>query len=428
MVNNINQLLVQARSSYNANNWSSLIQCLQLIQESKDPEIVKNQEQLLEFALAILEMGDFHQRWEIAKVFVRFGSAAIPPLLEILEDEERDEESRSFAAQILGELKNPESIPPLVDLIKISEDEELPAAAAAALAQMGAVAIPALTELLTEEDTRLLAVRSLCCIRRTETIAPLLTVVEDPEVEIRAAAVEALSSFHDSRVPPILLRALDDTAATVRRCAVLGLGFRPDLRDELDLVTKLFAKLYDFNQDVCCAAAQALSRIGGDDAQQHLFEVLMSPHTPVKLQLEIIRALSWIETPSSLEYLQLALNQLQSVTLWQEIVTVLGRVQQKELTAQAASILLEMLELRHRAVEIAAIKSAIALSLGQLGRIEAIEPLIELLADPDPQVRLHIVAALKNLAPVTAYEKLQDLANNSGSPLQPGVAAALAQW
>ncbi|MEH2095002.1 HEAT repeat domain-containing protein [Nostoc sp.] len=432
MVSNINQLLVQAHTAYNAADWSSLIQYLQQLilgTDSKHPEIVKNREYLLTLALSILEVGDFQQRWEITKVLTNLGNIAIPPLIEILEDEDAEEELRWYAARTLGEFQQPEAIAPLVELLKTGEDEELKAIAATALGQMGTVAIAAFSELLLNEDTRLLAVRSLSCIPQTETITPLLSVVQDSQPTIRTAAIEALSSFHDERIPPILLNALDDIAATVRRAAVIGLGFRPDLREALDLVARLQPKLYDFNLDVCCVAAVSLSRMGCDEAAKHLFDLLISPQTPIKLQLETIRALSWLETPSSLEYLQTAFNQITSETLWQEIVTVLGRVQKPQ-TTQAAEILLQILQSQHLAIEIVSVKSAIALSLGQLGEIQAIEPLIWLLADSNVSVRLHAIAALKNLDGEAAHQKLQQLANNAAltPDLQQGIAIALAEW
>ncbi len=445
-MSNINQLLVQAQTAYDAADWSSLIQYLQQLilgTDSEHPEIVKNREYLLTLTLSMLELGDFQQRWEITKVLTHLGNIAIPPLIEILKDENAEEELRWYAARTLGEFKHPDAIASLVELLKTDEDEELKAIAATALGQMGTLAIGALSELLLDENTRLLAVRSLSCIPQTQTITPLLSVVQDPQATIRTAAIEALSSFHDERVPPILLNALDDIAATVRRAAVLGLGFRPDLRETLDLVTRLQPKLYDFNLDVCCAAAVSLSRMRCDEAAQQLFKVLISPHTPLPLQLESIRALTWVGTPSSLEYLQTAFNQSTSETVWQEIVTVLGRVQKPQ-TTPAAEILLQILRClsygtlrerrasltQHPATEIASIKSAIALSLGQLGEMQAIEPLISLLADPNVSVRLHAIAALKNLDWEAAHQQLQQLANNATltPDLQQGIAIALAEW
>ncbi|MEH2212260.1 HEAT repeat domain-containing protein [Nostoc sp.] len=433
MVSNIKQLLVQAEAAHNAADWSSLIQYLQQLilgADSEHPEIVKNREYLLKFTLSMLEIGDFQQRWEITKVLTNLGNIAIPPLVEILEDEDAEEELRWYAARTLGEFKHPEAIASIVELLKNDRDEELKAIAATALGQMGTVAITSLTELLLDENTRLLAVRSLCCIRQPETITPLLSVVQDPQAAIRAAAIEALGSFDDERVPPVLLKALDDTAATVRRAAVLGLGFRPDLYQALDLITRLQPKLYDFNLDVCCAAAVTLSRIGSDDAAKHLFDLLISPQTPITLQLETIRALSWVGALSSLEYLQTALNQSTSETVWQEIVTVLGRVQKPQLTTPATEILLQILLTQHPATEIASIKSAIALSLGELGKMQAIEPLILLLGDSNASVRLHAIAALKNLDREATHQQLQQLANNDAitPDLKQGIAIALAEW
>lgn len=453
-MSNINQLLVQAQAAYNAADWSSLIQYLQQLilgADSEHPEIVKNREYLLNLALSMLEMGDFQQRWEITKVLTHLGNIAIPPLIDILEDEDAESELRWYAARTLGEFQHPKAIASMVELLKTDEDEELKVIAATALGQLGTVAIAALSELLLDEDTRLLAVRSLCCIRQPETITPLLSVIQDPQAAIRATAIEALSSFHDERVPPVLLNALDDVAATVRRAAVLGLGFRPDLRQTLDLVTRLQPRLYDFNLEVCCAAAVSLSRMGCDDAAKYLFDLLISLPTPLPLQLETIRALSWVGTPRSLEYLQTAFNQSTSETLWQEIVTVLGRVQKPQLTTPATEILLQILRClscgtlrerrvslqdaprtltQHPATEIANVKSAIALSLGQLGKMPAIEPLILLLADSNASVRLHAIAALKNLDAEVAHQQLQQLANNATltPDLQQGIAIALREW
>ncbi len=431
-MNNIDQLLIQALAAHNIADWSSLIQYLQEIisKSSQHPKIVENREQLLQLALSILEMGDFQQRWEITKVLTNLGNIAIPPLIDILEDEEAEEELRWYAARTLGEFRHPDVIAPLVELLKTEENEELKAMACAALGQMDTLAIAPISQLLIDENTRLLAVRSLFYIQHPDTILPLLSVVADPQPAVRAVAIEALSRFHDQRVPPVLLKALDDLASTVRQAAVQGLGSRPDLCEALDLVTKLQPKLNDLNENVSCAAAIALSRMGGDKAAQHLFAVLISPQTPLKLQLEIIRAFSWMQTLSAVKYLQQAINQCTSKVICQEIVTVLGRVQQPQLTKLATEILLETLQSKQKTTEIASIKSAIALSLGQLGKIEAIESLILLLAHEDPVVRLHAIAALKNLNSEIAHQQLQHFANDTTltPELQQGIAIALAEW
>lgn len=441
-------LLEQAQTARSLGNSSLLIQCLQQLilgeigvasghekekvvpRSAQAPTGESERSQLLDLAIDALASGDFHQRWDIAKVFPKLGQNAIAPLIEILEDEDAEEELRWFAARILGEFNHPDVIAALVEVLKTSDTEELSAMAAAALGQIGSPAVAAVTTLLVEEDTRLLAVRSLSHIRRSETIAPLLGVVQDPQISIRAAAIEALSSFHDSRIPPVLLNALDDLAAVVRREAVIGLSFRPDLREELDLVSQLMPRLYDFNLDVCAASAIALGRLGTDAAATALYQVLQSPNTPIKLQIETVRALGRVGTPTSLEYLRSSLNHLESETVWQEIVMVLGRVEQLDLKAKATEILIEMLQSTHPATQFSSIKQAIALSLGQLGEMQAIAPLIQLLADNDAGVRLHVITALKQLAPEAAHCQLQQLVTIEAlaPELKQGVMIALSEW
>lgn len=423
----------QAQVAHSSADWSLLLQCLQqlVLEKSKDLPNLPNKEveppqvKLLCWAMDVLEFGDFHQRWDVAKLLPKLGNA-IAPLMEILADEDADEELRWFSVRILGSFNHPDVIAALVELLLTSVSVEEKAMAAAALAEIGASAVAAITELLAS-DARLLAVRSLSYIRHSETIAPLLSVVCDPQIEVRSAAIEALSSFHDSRIPPVLLNALDDVGASVRREAAIGLSFRPDLREELDLVNRLLPRLYDFNLDVCIAAAIALGRLGTDAAATGLFQVLQSPHTPVALQIEIVRSLGRVGTENSLEYLHSSLYQLSS-EIWQEIVVVLGRIEQQQLKPFAAKILIELLT-HHPAME-ANVLQAIALSLGQLGQMPAIDPLIQLLAETDAAVRLHAIAALKQLAPETAYHKLEQMSSNGNltPELQQGVAIALQEW
>ncbi|BDA67148.1 HEAT repeat-containing PBS lyase [Calothrix sp. PCC 7716] len=401
-MNNINQLLVQTIAARDTADWSSFNQCKeQLLKENSNYlETVESQEDLLELALLIFEHSDFHSRWEVAKVFKRLGSVAIPKLVEILSDDTLDEELRWYAVRILGELKNESAIPVLIELIQTDDSEELKSMASVALGQLGSKAILSLSSLLADSDTRFLATQALCYIRNKETILPLLSVAEDFQVAVRVAAIEALSSFHDSRVLAVLLRSLDDESAQVRRTVVTGLGYRRDLHNsELDLVALLQPKLYDSDSRVASAAVVALSRMGDDAAAHHLYQFLLSQKAPLQLQIETIRALTWVGTISGLEYLQQALNIIRSQTLCEQIVTVLGRVQQSDLIHKAADILLEMLHQKHPACSIDTVRSAIALSLGQLGRVDAVEALTTLLNDSNTQVRLHALAALKNLAP-----------------------------
>jgi HEAT repeat protein len=432
----MSELLEQATAAAHQGNWSLLNQCLQHLPLGKNatdaavesaPLNETDLEQVLNLALDVLNAGDFRERWEVAKVFPKLGESAIAPLIEILEDDEAELEVRWFAGRILAEFNQPSVITTLVNLLKTAEDEELAAMAASALSSLGNSAVVALGGLLADPQTRLLATTALSQIRRPEIIEPLLSVVGDPQVAVRSTVIEALSSFHDPRIPPVLLEALDDRAAVVRKEAVTGLGLRSDLWAELDLLNRLKPLLYDFNREVCQQAAIALGRSGTNEAADALFEVLKSPATPVPLQIDFVRALGWVETAKALDYLQQALAHV-SVECLHEIIRVLGRIEQPALKAQAAQILLDFFHSEHPATTSATVKQALAQAWGHLGEMNTVDSLVRLLADSVDSVRWHAIAALKNFP--TAYQHLEQLAadENLTPAFKQGVAIALAEW
>ena len=429
----MSNILEQAQVAADRQNWPELVECLQQVTANgSQPQEQHILEQAVNLAIQALEWGDFQDRWEIAKVFPNLGNCAIAPLIAVLEDEDADTEPRWFAARILGKFDRPEVIQALVTLVKNS-DEELSQIAAETLGNFGTTAIESLANLLLQEESRQFATAALAQIRRTETIPPLLTVVGDSKVAVRVAAIEALSSFHDSRIPPVLVAALKDPATAVRKEAVRALGVRAYLDAELDLVNLLKPLLSDIRLEVCQSAAIALGRLKTDAAAAALFELLLHPATPVELQIETVRALSWSETATALEYLQQTLiaeiHNTNSLVC-QEIVTVLGRVEKPELKALAAEILSDLLASNHPAVEFTGIKQSLALGLGKLGDMRALDALISMLGDADNSVRLHCTAALKQLSAIEARQQLESLVKQESLEprLKEGIAIALQEW
>jgi HEAT repeat protein len=408
-------------------SWSNCVQPLSVLASQHHQAIPQNRcvpALWLDLALNLLVEGDFQTRWDVAKLLPRFGPNAIAPLIEILQDEETDWELLWFTVRLLGEFNHAAVIPVLINLL--NSESELSAAAAEALANLGNQAIPALTDLLPLPEFRLLAVRSLSRIRHSETIVPLLSIVTDPQPAIRAAAIEALSSFHDPRIFPVLAKALQDPAASVRQEAVTGLGMRT-VQTAANLVDLLAPYLTDLNPAVCRQAAIALGRLGNADAIQALTNTLRSPHTPLALQIEIVQSLSWTFTADVLRQFRDILPRA-SAEVYSEIVTALSKVEEPALRPQSAKILIDLLKVES-SIQSAQRKQSIALSLGRLGAIEALEPLICLLSDSDLRVQLHAIAALKQLDADAAHKRLKTLAEqNLSKALQQGVAIALAEW
>ncbi|MEQ9667495.1 HEAT repeat domain-containing protein [Coleofasciculus sp. G2-EDA-02] len=395
------KLLKQATVATEQGDWFSVTQCLQQLPlhecsyNSSNPE-TKELPLGLAIALTVLEQGDFQARWDIAKVLPQWGERIVAPLVQILEDEEKDLEQRWFAGRILGGFNTPEVIRTLVKLLDHSEDEELSAIAASALAAIGQPAVEALTDLLVQPEFRLFATRALAQMRCLEVIDPLLSVVHDPDVQVRLTAIAALSSFHDDRIVPVFQVALKDYAASVRKEAVMGLGLSASCETELEMVKHLQPLLYDVNLEVCEQAAIAIGRIGTDKAAEALFPVVRSPLTPLPLQMTVIQVLARIETATTLEYLHQALPAIAEDSIL-EIVRVFGRIETPNLKYQAAKILLDFFKSGHPSVETTAIKQALAYSWGQLGVADAMKALVQLQNDPQLSVKLHANAAIKQL-------------------------------
>ncbi len=379
----------------------------------------------LEAALDLLKVGDFHDRWDAVKIISACGDEAIALLLPLLRTD--DWELQWFIVRILGNLQNPKTIPTLVELIKVSH-ADVAGMAAGVLSNFGEMAIAPLAALLDHQPTRLLVMQALTQIHHPQVIPLLLQEAEDADV--RAVAIEALGHFHHApEIPPVLLAALEDPAATVRRAAVVGLGFQAE-GHQADWVNRLQPLLRDVDGEVAQQTAIALGRMGTPAAVAVLNQALLNPDllNPASqplhpgLAVEMIRAIARIGT--ELEGLQAYLHNA-TPTGKQEAIAVLGRVENLQAKGQAAKILLQLLEAQPDVRD----KQAIAFSLGQLGQLEAMEALIQLLADADASVRFHAIAALKQLDPHAAYQRLEVMAGETLSlRLQNGVAIALQEW
>ena len=424
------ETLQQAQTAADQQDWALLNHHLQQLLGNESSDSAAVLPLLLNLALQSLDAGDFQDRWDVAKLFPSFGDAAIAPLLDLLQDQDADPEAQWFAIRILGGFNHLNIVTALVDLLKTSNNEELRGMAVTALAEMGDSAIEMLTGLLNQDNTRRLATQTLAQIRRPETVPLLKKVVNDEDAQVRALAIEALSSFHNPEISRLLIQGLKDPAVMVRRAAVTGLGFCGADLAELDLVSHLRPLLLDLNLEVCRQTAIALGRLGTPAATNALSQSLQSPHTPELLAIELVRALGWIGTSEALHSLQRSLIQLPSTeSVCQEILTVLGRVDRPDQKHQATQILLDLLQ-QGTFARSASARRAIALALGQLGEITALDSLINLLADPDVGVRLHVISALKTLASDSAHQRLEQLSESEDpdSELGRGVAIALQEW
>ncbi len=394
----VKKILDLAQEAAQRQDWLEVSNCLKELPQSQAKLLLLESLQwqtAFDLALEMLLKADFQHKWEITKLLPSFGEDLIPPLASLVQDETIEAEVRWFICQILGNFPNQKVVLTLVELLQQTTDEELIAIAGKTLTKIGNSAIDALVNLYTQPQYRWLAAQSLYYIRTAKTIEPLLKITQDPQPELRTIAIKALSSFHDPRIPPVLIMALKDTASSVREEAAIALGFRWDLCQEFSLINHLRPLLFDLNMEVCRQAAVSLGRMKTKEANAVLFSVLQTETTPVSLKLDLIKALGWSEISSAIDYLNQALTN-KSELVRQEIIITLGRITAQQLQQQSAQVLVNFWQQNQAACD-PQIKQALATSLGELRCSCAQITLEQLATDSDRKVKLHALSALKKL-------------------------------
>jgi len=473
-----NDCLKQAQEAVQQEDWSFATQCLyqSVLQLNVAPSaatalgsdhqsVLENDIQVIRtLAFQVLEFGDFQERWDVAKVFSALGTlltkidgstqtrldthtdhqleSLIAPLIAYLRDDEYDPELHWFVTRILSEFRESDVLTALVDLLNTSNKEDLQEMAATALAGFGAAAVPALTALLAFDRSRLLAVQTLAQIREPACVEPLMQVLHDNDSAIRAAAIAALGGTRDPRVSTLLVEALQDPVATVRQAAVTNLGFRADLLPQMDLVSVVQPFLEDENPGVGQQTAIALGRLGTSAATVALAAAAQSFQTS-PVQIECIRALGWINTSAAITALHQVLghllasethpdpaNNLAPADLRLELIKALGRTKAADLQHQATAYLITLLQSCLPAWQTPEIKQAIALEFSNIGDSSALDPLLNLAIDPELSVKLHAIAALKQLNPTQAHQRLTAWVTDESESefIRREAAIALQEW
>ncbi|NIW38339.1 MAG: hypothetical protein GWN32_18270, partial [Gemmatimonadetes bacterium] len=146
------------------------------------------------------------------------GAAAAGPVAEAVE-RWRDDEGREllWLVVVLGELRRPAGIEPLLDLLQRKGWTELQAAAADALAKIGGPALPALLDRIgaAGPDERVWIYASLGWIGGDDAYAALLAALED-DAEVSGVAALALSDLGRREAIPAIYEALTRSAAWQR--------------------------------------------------------------------------------------------------------------------------------------------------------------------------------------------------------------------
>ena len=350
----------------------------------------------LDQALETLAVGNFEEKWAISKVLVKYGDIVIAPLKEVILNQQAELEHRYFSLRILSQLKNPEIILVATELLMTTEEEELITLATQTLAVQGKESIAFLSKLLENENYRLLACKALAQIPSQQVIEPLLSVIEDKNIEVKKIALSTLSNFNSPKIIPIMINALQDYNSDIRKEALIGLGLKLKTSQEISLIAIISPLLNDINLSVAQQAAMALSRCPHPLAVSALENVLVSNIAPQPLKETVVKVLGWIATIESINCLDKCISISES-SIVIEIIKVLGRVSKPELKSEIIAILHKFYQSQSSHLTQSDVLQALCYSWTQLQAIEAIPTLKKIQLSDDQQLSFHAQSAIKTL-------------------------------
>ncbi|MFM2295105.1 MAG: hypothetical protein RLZZ350_1518, partial [Verrucomicrobiota bacterium] len=188
---------------------------------------------------------------------ISLGEPAVKALAQVLRD--APTERRVAAAAALGQLGEPEVLPPLLRALK---DAAAPVRTAAAYALARArlpEAAPPLVLALRDVDrnVRVAAAAALGTLRDPAAVDALITLLDGNDWEVRTAALEALGKIRDTRAAGSVADQMDDHDPDVRAAAADTLG---RVGDD-SVLEKLVLTSVDENISVRQAATRALHRV-----------------------------------------------------------------------------------------------------------------------------------------------------------------------
>ena len=209
---------------------------------------------LEQYRQSIVE-GDEESRVEIYR---EIGDLGIPGGTDILILGLSDTSSyvRSTVANILFEIADEKIVAEVLECLR-EESPTLRSLAMALLARLGLTALGRVEDYLTDDDSdvRIFAANIIAAGGHREAFAALKGALQDPEENVRYAAVEALGRIGDEEAIPLLVSVLSDEWARYPAIEALGLLKAGE-------AIPLLLEIYDEDEWIRNAVIEALGNIG----------------------------------------------------------------------------------------------------------------------------------------------------------------------
>lgn len=308
------------------------------------------------------------------------GVSAVEPLEHLLRD--RDKKVRAYAARLLGNLADPRSVEPLIKLL-YDPDVSVQENVVEALCKIGGVAtVKPLSAKLNEGAV------SAGWSNSIEKIVDALRKIGTPAIQVLIADLGEYGREDNARWYTRLGSPRDNTIRTLKSIGSPA-------------VEQLIIALSDSSESVRAGAAETLARIADARAVAPLLSALHDPSELVRV--EIVSAISAITRRYDNSRSPSQKNVLEEFGI--DVVETLLGVLEAPSTKERA-----------RVIE----------ALGNLRDSRALEPLVNLHSDSDPDIRSHALEALGKIGGARAGESIVTALADSDSGVRKDAAITLA--
>jgi hypothetical protein len=143
--------------------------------------------------------------WPITNALVRMGGSVVPLLIELLGT--GNDRAKKGAMNVLGELKDPRAVAPLIQVFKGEEKTEVYQSSIHALGEIGEPAVMPLISVLKArgQTAKVCAAKALCKIRDPRALRALLGAFPSSGVWLRKVLLEDLYWVKISSLEDLLL-------------------------------------------------------------------------------------------------------------------------------------------------------------------------------------------------------------------------------
>lgn len=348
-------------------------------------------------------------KYAVGDSLLKMKGYSVDPVIALLQSS--DPEIMTDAVILLGRLKTPDAVKPLMEVFQ-NHPGPIQGHVAEAFGLIGEPkCIPAIVPLLKSSDdkVRVQTASALGRVPHPGCLKALIESLNDPNPEVKKRCAMALGEIGDKRAASALSKLLKDTQTEIKITAAEALGRIGD--DQA--VPYLIEMCHEDDEAVILKALGALRKIKNPASIEPLTKLLL--HESSRVRQRAIDVLGQVGDAVVAEQLEGLLRNDRSEDVRAAAAKALGEIRDPGAVDRLIDALHDSFSVKCRAI----------VALGEIGEESALASLLAMLKDPAPEVRYHASQALAQMDHAVAVKSIEPLLTDSNAMVRRGAAKAL---